>query len=113
MAANVATWKAFHKRMGYSQAGADHLVTSEKIKTMSALRRINARKLSLIGKRMINPYTLATIGVTSEAVVNLSTAAYIARYWERASRPHGPAEIVIDPPDLFEEAEIQESLEKD
>lgn len=112
--ANVATWKSFHRRMGYSPAGAEHLTQNEKVKTMSALRRLDARKLSLIGKRMVNPGgTTASIAVTASAELNLATAAYIARYWERASRPHGPADIVLDPPQLFEEAEIQEALETD
>ena len=52
--ANVAAWKAFIKRMGYSQAGADHLTQNEKVKTVSALRRLDAHKLSLTGKRMVS-----------------------------------------------------------
>ena len=79
--ANVNTWKAFIKRMGYSQAGADHLTQNEKVKTMSALRRLDAHKLSLMGKRMVNPGgTTASISVTAGAEINLGTVAYIARY---------------------------------
>ena len=112
--ATVALWKDLHKRMGYSQAGANHLTQQEKVKSMAVLRRLDARKLALIGKRMVTPGgDQASIAVTASAELNLATACYIARYWERASRPHGPDDIVIDPPELFEEAEIQEKLEKD
>ena len=84
----AANWKALHKRMGYSQAGADHLVASEKIKSMSALRRLDARKLSLIDKRMVNPGGIVvSIGVTATAELNMATAAYIARY---GSMPRAP-----------------------
>ena len=100
--------------MGYSQAGATHLTENEKVKTMSALRRLDAPKLALIGKRMVNPGgTTASIAVTATAELNMTTAAYIARYWDRSSRPYGPAAIVVEPSDLFDEAELQESLEKE
>ena len=53
--ATLALWKDMHKRMGYSQAGANHLTQQEKVKSMAVLRRLDARKLALIGKRMVNP----------------------------------------------------------
>ena len=69
--------KSLHKRMGYSQAGATHLTENEKVKTMSALCRLDAPKLALIGKRMVNPGgNAASIAVTAGAEMNLSIVAH-------------------------------------
>ena len=114
MAANVPAWKAFLKRMGYSQTGANHLTDKEMIKTMPVLRRLDPTKIGLINKRMVNPGgTTASISVTASAEMNLAITVYVSRYWARASCPYGPGDIELNPPDLFEEAEAQESLERD
>ena len=109
-AANVA-FRAMHRRLGFTEAGATQMVNTEGINTMRALRGLKPNKVKLICKQMRSPGgDEPGIVVSAGAEINLTTAARVAHDWWRMSRPYDAGDVQLDPSDLFDDGSFRVHL---
>ena len=112
MAAANVIFRAMCRRLGYTDEGATQLVDTEGINTMRALRGLKPNKVKLICEQMRSPGGADPgIVVSAGAETNLTTAACVVHDWWRMLRPYGGADIILDPSDLFDDADRQKELE--